>query len=88
MLALHANGYRTLTSKRGHHPTAIQPLALTVSLPAAKVWLLGALRKQRNLADYSGDLVPDSTASACLGIANDVQPHLLASLKVTQSDLL
>jgi hypothetical protein len=29
MLGLLANGYRTLTSKPGHHQTAIQTLALT-----------------------------------------------------------
>jgi hypothetical protein len=28
MAALHANGYRTLTSKPGHHQTAIQTLSL------------------------------------------------------------
>lgn len=34
LLALHAQGYRTLTSKPGHHQTAIQSLAHTVRLPA------------------------------------------------------
>ena len=33
MVALNANGYRTLTSKPGHHQTAIQTLPLTVRLP-------------------------------------------------------
>lgn len=57
MLGLMANGYRTLTSKPGHHQTAIQTLALTVQWPSEKIWPLDALRKQRNLTDYSGDLV-------------------------------
>jgi len=35
---------------------SIQTLPLTVGLPQPKVILLDALRKQRNLADYSGDL--------------------------------
>jgi hypothetical protein len=32
MLALYANGYRTLTSRPGHHQTAIQSLTLTVAV--------------------------------------------------------
>jgi hypothetical protein len=56
MVALNVNGYRTLTSKPGHHQNAIQTLPLTVGLAQAKVVVLDALRKQRNLADYSGDL--------------------------------
>ena len=50
MVALNANGYRTLKSKSGHHQTAIQTLPLTVSLPLPKVIVLDALRKQRNLS--------------------------------------
>ena len=57
MVALNANGYRTLTSKPGHHQTALQTLPLTVGLAQPKVIVLDALRKQRNSADYSGDLV-------------------------------
>src|SRR3954464_3325487 len=60
MAALNANGYRTLTSKPGHHQTAIQTLTTSISLPAAQVIVLDALRKQRNLADYSGDLVSEA----------------------------
>src|SRR5438445_13385962 len=59
-LALNANGYRTLTSRPGHHQTAIQTLPLTVSLPAQTVQILDALRKQRHLTEYSGDLIPES----------------------------
>ena len=35
VIALHANGYRTLTSALGHHQTAIQTLTLS---PAAVCW--------------------------------------------------
>ena len=31
MVALHANGYRTLTSRTGHHQTAIQTLPMEAS---------------------------------------------------------
>ena len=59
VVALHANGYRTLTGKPGHHQTAIQTLTTCVGLAPPQVVVLDALRKQRNLSDYSGDLVPD-----------------------------
>ena len=64
--ALHAKGYRTLTSRLGHHQTMIQTLPLTVGLPREATICLDALRKQRNVADYSGDLVTDAAVQACL----------------------
>ena len=72
MLALHANGFRTLTSRPGHHQTAIQSLTLTIGFDA--------LRKQRNLSDYSGDLVTDAAVRECMSSAtallDDVQKWL------------
>lgn len=64
--ALQANGFRTLTSKPGHHQTMIQTLPLTVGLEQENVIVLDALRKQRNIADYSGDLVPINTVHECM----------------------
>jgi hypothetical protein len=87
-VALHANGYRTLTSKPGHHQTAIQTLPLTVGLPQAKVIVLDALRKQRNLSDYSGDLVPVSAASEILLSAQDLLAHVRAWLTTQKPELL
>jgi len=88
MVALLANGYRTLTSRPGHHQTAIQTLPLSIGLPQAKVILLDALRKQRNLADYSGDLVPEETAAECLASAVDLLSHVKAWLQANRRDLL
>ena len=76
MVALHANGYRTLTSRPGHHQTALQTLPLSVGLAPAKVIVLDALRKQRNLSDYSGDLVPESAAAECLACGLDLLAHV------------
>lgn len=87
MLALHANGYRTLTSKPGHHQTAIQTLGLTVGLPQARIIVLEALRKQRNLADYSGDLVPEAAANECLHCAKELLAHLRAWLRANKPEL-
>ena len=88
MVALYANGYRTLTSRPGHHQTAIQSLTLTVGLPAEQVRVLDALRKQRNLTDYSGDLVPDSTMNECVNSATALFTHVGAWLHANKPELL
>ena len=88
MVALHANGYRTLTSKPGHHQTAIQTLAVSVNLPQARVIVLDALRKQRNLSDYSGELIPDAVAAECLACAIDLLAHVRTWLSDQRPDLL
>lgn len=88
MLALNANGYRTLTSKPGHHQTAIQTLPLTVALPQHKVIVLDALRKQRNLSDYSGDLVPESATAECLTCARDLLGHVRSWLQARKPEWL
>ncbi len=62
--ALQANGFRTLTSKPGHHQTMIQTLPRTIELDASSMVLLDQMRKQRNVIDYSGDLVSETLAAA------------------------
>jgi PBP1b-binding outer membrane lipoprotein LpoB len=74
--ALQANGYRTLTSKPGHHQTMIQTLPNTIGLEKETMIVLDALRKQRNVADYSGDLVADSAVSECIDHAEQLWAQL------------
>lgn len=88
MISLNANGYRTLTSKPGHHQTAIQALSQTVGLPHSEVIVLDALRKQRNIADYSGDLVSDAAVAACFSSARGLMAHVRAWLKANRPDLV
>lgn len=88
MVALQANGYRTLTSKPGHHQTAIQTLTASVGVAPAQVIVLDALRKQRNLSDYSGDLIPDAVATECMASAQALHLHVRAWLKAHRPDLL
>jgi hypothetical protein len=57
-VGLHANGYRTLTSRPGHHQTAIQTLPTTLGIDSQTLVRLDHLRKQRNLTEYTGDLIP------------------------------
>lgn len=64
--ALHAQGYRTSTSKPGHHQTTLQCLVHTLDINPAVVRVLDALRKQRNLSDYEGELVTDQALQECL----------------------
>jgi len=59
--ALQANGYRTLTSRPGHHQTMLQSLSQTLGIERQTAVILDAMRKQRNIADYSGDPVPEGT---------------------------
>jgi hypothetical protein len=88
MLALHANGYRTRTSVPGHHQTAIQRLTRMIGLQPVKVRLLDALRRQRNLSDYSGDLVADSAVVDCVAGAKDLLSLVRGWLSAQRSDLL
>ena len=57
--ALQAHGYRVLTSKPGHHQTIIQSLVHTIGIDSSTLITLDQLRKQRNVIDYSGDIVSD-----------------------------
>lgn len=63
---LQSKGFRTLTSKPGHHQTMIQTLPKTLEIPHTQMIILDALRKQRNVADYSGDLVTDAVVNECI----------------------
>ncbi|MBI3187270.1 MAG: DNA-binding protein [Gammaproteobacteria bacterium] len=86
--ALQANGYRTLTSKPGHHMTMIQVLSQTIGLDIKTVIVLDALRKQRNVADYSGDIVPASAVDECAKHAEDLLHDVNAWLKANKPELL
>ena len=52
------------------------------------VILLDALRKQRNLSDYPGNLIPDSAADECVASARDLLAHMEAWLRQHRPDLL
>ncbi|MBL4660344.1 MAG: hypothetical protein JKY19_08305 [Alcanivoracaceae bacterium] len=87
-LALQANGYRTLTSKPGHHMTMIQSLTQTLGIEKNTVIVLDALRKQRNVADYSGDIVPNSAVNECIGQAEELLLCINDWLKNNKPELL
>jgi hypothetical protein len=69
LAALMASGYRTDTSKPGHHQTLIQVLPLTLGVDVSRVRLLDTLRRKRHVIDYSGDLVDDASLAECIAQA-------------------
>lgn len=81
MVALRANGFRTLTSQAGHHQTALQTLPLTIGLAKDRMIVLDALRKQRNLADYEGEPVTAQSVAECLSQAQRLFADVKAWLK-------
>ena len=87
MVALRANGFRTLTSQPGHHQTALQSLPLTIGLARDRMILLDALRKQRNLADYEGDPVTAQTVAESLAQAERLLADVKAWLKAKKPEL-
>ena len=86
--ALQASGYRTLTSKPGHHQTMLQSLPKTVGLDRDTLILLDTLRKQRNVIDYSGDVVSASMADEAQAQAERLLLRVEAWLAERHPDLL
>jgi hypothetical protein len=87
-VGLHANGYRTLTSRPGHHQTAIQTLSTTLGVDSQTLIRLDHLRKQRNLTEYTGDLIPESAVTECLAQAQSLYIATQTWLKANKRDLL
>ena len=86
--SLQANGFRTLTSKPGHHQTMLQSLVKSIGLDSDTLVVLDSLRKQRNVADYSGDLIPESAMNECITQAENLQRTVMAWLKENHVGLL
>ena len=87
MVALWAKGFRTSTSQPGHHQTAIQSLTKTLGLAPAKIIVLDALRKQRNVNDYEGDPVSNAALASCLDEAESLLALTRQWLKTEHPDL-
>ena len=64
----------TSTSQPGHHQTAIQTLDQTLEVDKADLIVLDALRRQRNLSDYEGDPITQTTLLAGLRAAPSLPP--------------
>ena len=64
--ALLKHGFRTSTSKPGHHQTTLQCLVHTLGVDPLTVRVLDGLRKQRNLSDYDGESITEAVFRECL----------------------
>jgi hypothetical protein len=88
LAALMANGYRPDTNKPGHHVTVVQGLTLTIELAPARVKMLDTLRRMRNLSDYTGEDIDDSSAEHCIVEAEQLLKDVMAWLKVNRPQLI
>jgi hypothetical protein len=66
LVALMANGFRPDTNRPGHHMTVVQSLPITLGLPGERMLVLDALRRKRNLSDYTGEDIDDISAQNCI----------------------
>jgi hypothetical protein len=48
----------------------VQGLTLTIGLAPARVVVIDALRRQRNLSDYTGEDIDDSSVEHCIAEAD------------------
>jgi hypothetical protein len=88
LAALMMHGYRPDTNRPGHHMTVLQSTPLTLGLPPKRVAVLDALRRQRNVSDYTGDDVDESTAGNRIGEAKQLIDEVLAWRKIHRPDLI
>jgi hypothetical protein len=88
LVALMAHGYRPDTNRPGHHVTVLQGLTLTIGLAPARVTVLDTLRRKRNLSDYTGDDIDDSSAENCIAEAEQLLRDIVAWLKAHRPQLV
>lgn len=66
LVALMASGYRPATNAPGHHQTMIASLRLTLGASQPDWLVLDALRRKRNLNDYTGDPIDAASVHECI----------------------
>src|SRR3546814_12215865 len=71
-----------------HHQTMIQALPLTLGVERGTWVVLDALRKKRNVNDYSGDLLEPEAVLECIERAKALLAHTQAWLERHRPDLL
>ena len=87
LAALMAHGYRPDTARPGHHQTVVQSLALTIGLAASRVTVLDTLRRKRNISDYTGEDIDDSSVDHCRKEAKQLLSDVVGWLKDNRPDL-
>jgi uncharacterized protein (UPF0332 family) len=87
LAALMMHGYRPDTKRPGHHMTVLQSTPHTIGLAQKRMVVLDALRRQRNVADYTGEDVDVSTAENCIAEAEGLVADVLAWRTQHRSEL-
>lgn len=87
LAALMAHGYRPDTQRPGHHQTVVQALTLTVGLQPSRVTVLDTLRRKRNVADYTGEDMDDSSVAHCRAEAERLLGDVRTWLRANRPDL-
>jgi hypothetical protein len=82
------HGYRPDTNRPGHHMTVVQSLPVTIDIERKRVIVLDALRRQRNVADYTGDDVDESTAENCIAEAAQLVDDVMNWRSSNRPDLI
>jgi hypothetical protein len=88
LIAMMASGFRPATNEPGHHQTLIQSLPLSCGVDKDAWVVLDALRRKRNLSDYSGDPVVEDLRTECVDQAEALLKHLRKWLKQQHPELL
>ena len=88
LAALLMHGYRPDTNRPGHHMTVLQSAPLTLGLSPKRVVVLDALRRQRNVSDYTGDDVDNSTAENCIAEAKRLIDEVIAWRAVHRPEIV
>ena len=88
LAVLMAHGYRPNTNRPGHHMTVVQGLTLTIGLAPARVTVLDTLRRKRNLSDYTGEDIDDSSAEHCIAEADRLLQEVTAWFKAHRPQLI
>lgn len=86
--SLLAHGYRTSTSKPGHHQTAIQTLPTTIGLDEDTMVELDELRRLRNCDDYDGDPISPAEVEASRAQAKALLAHVKDWLAKQRPELI
>ena len=86
LLAIMGNGYRPSTNEPGHHATVIQTLPVSIGLDNDRMVILDKFRRTRNLNDYSGDVVSEEEAAACIRSAEALLLTLTNWLKQNRKE--
>jgi hypothetical protein len=88
MVALLACGYRPATNMPGHHLIMIQSLTITMGVHRDTWLVLDAMRKKRNISDYTGDPIDPGSLQECLLQAEALLVHAAQWLMEHRPDLL